>query len=123
MGVLDILLKSDIPAPQQKQFKQKRLSKQLGEDVVFTIRELGYSRVAEIKKLHENDGEMEIGILLAGTLEPDLKNKELLEKFGAVTPAELAKKLLLPGEITDLSRQIEKLSGYRMETLEEVKKK
>jgi hypothetical protein len=31
--------------------------------------------------------------------------------------------MLLPGEIEDLSRTIEKLSGYRTDTIEEIKKK
>ena len=30
------------------------------------------------------------------------------------------KKMLLPGEVEDISRQIEKLSGYRTDTLEEI---
>ena len=39
----------------------------------------------------------------------------------AVKP--LLKRLLLPGEIEDISREIEKLSGYRVVTLKEIKKK
>jgi len=122
-NVLDILLQSEIPAPQTQQLKVKRLSKLAGEDVVVTIRELGYSRVAQIRKLHEDDPEMEVHTLLAGVVEPDLKSKELLAKYSAATPAELVKKLFLPGEIADLSRAVERLSGYLTMTLEEVKKK
>lgn len=121
MGALDILLQAEIPSPQTRQFKQKRLSELFGEDVVFTLKELGFSRVAEIKKLGGEE-ETEIGILLAGVVEPDLKNKDLLAKYNAVTPAELVKKLLLPGEIMEISQQIERLSGYRQKTLEEIKK-
>ena len=62
-------------------------------------------------------------ILLAGVVDPDFKNTALQEKYGAATPAELVEKLLLPGEIEDLAREIEKLSGYRTVTLEEIKKK
>ena len=35
----------------------------------------------------------------------------------------VVEKLLLPGEIEDLSREVEKLSGYRSVTIEQVKKK
>lgn len=119
---LEILLRAEIPQPQEKQFKHKRLSDVCGAEVVFTLRELGFSRVAEIKKLHEGE-EMELRTLLAGVVEPNLKDKELLAKYGALTPAELVKKLLLPGEITDMSREVEKLSGYRVSTIEEIKKK
>ena len=66
---------------------------------------------------------MEVHIVLAGVKAPDFKDKALLSKYGAATPAELVKKLLLPGEITDMSREIEKLSGYRTSTIEEIKKK
>ena len=37
------------------------------------------------------------------------KNKELMDKFKAPTPKELARKLLLPGEITNLYRYFEML--------------
>lgn len=122
-GALDILLRAEVPQPQTKEFKQKRLTKLCGEEVVFTLRELGFSRVAEIKRQHGDDGEMEIHIALAGIADPNLKDKALLDKYGAPTPAELLKKLLLPGEISEFAREVEKLSGYRVATIEEIKKK
>lgn len=121
-NTLDILLNMEIPSPKEKAFKIKRLSALAGEDVVFQLRELTYSHVGQIKRLHSDDDEMSVHVVLAGTVSPDLKNTALAEKYGAVTPAELVKKMLSPGEIEDLSRAIERLSGYRMSTLEEVKK-
>ncbi|HHY52655.1 MAG TPA: hypothetical protein GX499_05350 [Clostridiales bacterium] len=122
MNVVDILLRMDIPQPQTKQYKHKRLSRLAGEDVIFTIQEIPYSRVAEIRRMHGDSEDLDLHIVLAGLKDPDPKNPDLNAKYGAATPAELLKKLLLPGEITDLSRQIEKLSGYRVQTLEEIKK-
>lgn len=113
---LDILLGEDkIEKRQEKQVKVKRLG------VVFTLQSLGYNRVAEIRKL--GDERIPLHILLAGVVDPDFKNSALQEKYGAVTPAELIEKILLPGEIEDLSRTVEKLSGYRSVTIEEIKKK
>jgi hypothetical protein len=113
---LDILLGEDkIEKRQEKQVKVKRLG------VVFTLQSLGYNRVAEIRKL--GDERIPLHILLAGVVDPDFKNAALQEKYGAVTPAELIEKILLPGEIEDLSRMVEKLSGYRSVTIEEIKKK
>lgn len=113
---LDILLGGDkIEKRQEKQVKVKRLG------VVFTLQSLGYNRVAEIRKL--GDERIPLHILLAGVVDPDFKNSALQEKYGAVTPAELIEKILLPGEIEDLSRMVEKLSGYRSVTIEEIKKK
>lgn len=47
------------------------------------------------------------------------KNKDLQKHFGAATPKELVKRLLVAGEISDLKDEIEQLSGY--ETEEDVK--
>jgi hypothetical protein len=65
---------------------------------------------------------MNVHIVLAGVIEPNLKDKALMDKYKAPTPAELIKTMLLPGEIEDLSRAVERLSGYRSTTVEEVKK-
>ena len=86
--------------------------------MVFTLRALPYGRVQEIKRLAE---EADIQILLAGCVEPDLKAAALQKKFQGVTPAETVKAMLLPGEIADLAIAVEKLSGYRRTTIEEVR--
>ena len=44
-----------------------------------------------------------------------------MEKFGGATPADTVKRMLLPGEIADLSAAVERLSGYRRMTISEVK--
>ncbi len=121
--VLELLLNLDPPELPCKQVRLKRLSELCGRDVVFELKALPFSRVAEIKKTHAGDEEMGLHILLGGVTSPNLKDKRLAEKYHAHTPAELLKKLLLPGEIEDLSREIELLSGYRTLTLEDVKKK
>ena len=46
---------------------------------------------------------------------------ELKEKYGGATPAETVKAMLLPGEIEDLSRAVERLCGFRRITIDEVK--
>ena len=118
--VLDLLMGLDKAKLPEKKVKIKRLSKECGEPVVFSLRALPYNRVAEIKEASSEV--MAIDILLAGATAPNLRDKALLEKHHAPTPAELVKSLLLPGEIEDLSREVERLSGYRTATLEEIKK-
>lgn len=120
MDTLDLLLKMDVPNAPEQEVKQLRLSQLASGDVIFKLRGMTYNRVAEITKQHSE--EYNVHIVLAGVVSPDLKSAGLLEKYGAATPADLVKKMLLPGEIEDLSRSIEKLSGYRMDTLAEVKK-
>lgn len=119
-STLERLLAMDIAQPEEKQLKIKRLSAQSGDDVVFTIRELSYNRVSEIQK---QSGDTSVHIVLAGVCDPDFKDKTLMEKYNAVTPAELVKKLLRPGEVEDLSREIQRLSGYLSDTVEDIKKK
>ena len=41
--------------------------------------------------------------------------------YGGATPAETVKAMLLPGEIEDLARAVERLCGYRRATIDEVK--
>lgn len=122
MDTLDLLLKANPMNLPEKKIKLKRLSNECGGDVIFGLRALTYNRAAEIKTAHAG-ADMEVHILLAGVISPDLKSEELKRKFNAATPAEMVKAMLLPGEIEDISREIEKLSGYRVTTLEEIKKK
>jgi hypothetical protein len=56
--------------------------------------------------------QMQTQTLLAGIADPDFKNKELMEKFGATLPADIIRKLFLAGEIADLTAQITELNGY-----------
>ncbi len=122
MDVLDLLLKSDTTKLPEKEYKHKRLSQLAGEPVIFKLKALPYGRADEITSGEVPEGDLNVHIILAGVIEPDLKNKSLQEKYGAATPAELVKKLLLAGEINAIAREIERLSGFRTEVLEEIKK-
>lgn len=119
-NTLDLLLRMDVLEPQTAEYRVKRLSKVCGQDVIFTLRELTYSKVCEIKRMNLDD--LGVHTVLAGVISPDFKNQELLQKYGAATPAELVKKMLRPGEIEDISRAIERLCGYREDVIEEIKK-
>ena len=114
--ILDLLLGKNVVAVNKQlptaQYEVPRLSAAAGKPVVFTL------RVQEMKRLTD---ESDIQILLAGCVEPDLKAPALQEKFKGVTPAETIKALLLPGEIADLSAAVEQLTGYRRNTIREVK--
>ena len=122
MNTLDLLLNMDPPKLPTKEVKLLRLSESCQGDVVFLLQALSYSRVAKIRELSDSEN-MQVQIVLAGVQSPSFKDQGLMEKFHAATPAELVKAILLPGEIEDLSKEIERLSGYRKDTLEELKKK
>ena len=74
---------------------------------------------AAFTPLREMERDVEVHILLAGCGE--LRDEGLRAKFGGATPAETVKAMLLPGEIADLSRAVERLSGYRQNTIREIK--
>ena len=121
-SVLDLLLGEKVVnvakhLPTAK-FEIPRLSEAADASVIFTLQALPYGRVQDISRL-EQDAELQI--LLAGCIDPDLKSTPLQRKFGGITPAETLKAMLLPGEIADLSREVERLSGYRRATIEKVK--
>ena len=122
--LIDLLLKPEVPNVQKKlptaQYKVKRLSQLTGQDVIFELRALPYGKVQEIKDSKSQD--VNVHIVLAGLKDPDIKAGELQTKFGGITPAETLKAMLLPGEIVDLAQAIEKLTGYRGTTIEEIKK-
>lgn len=122
MDTLQLLLAREKELPvQEKEVKIKRLSKEGEEPVIFSLRSLSYNRVGEIKRMGGED--VKLHIILAGVKSPDLKNQELLDHYGVATPLDLLRVMFLPGEIEDLCIEIEKLSGYRMDTVEEIKKK
>ena len=120
--VMELLLKIDPPKAETANVRMKRLSRLAGENVVFELRGLGYNRVAELRELMKPE-DLPIHVILAGVAAPDLKSRTLLEKYHAAAPDELVKKLLNPGEIDDLYRKIQKLSGYLSDNIAEIKKK
>lgn len=97
-------------------YEIKRLSELAGEPVAVELRGLPYDKAQELREV---ETDQEIMILLAGC--PILKDPELKAKFGGVTPAETVKAMLTPGEIADLSRAVERLTGYRQNTIRELK--
>jgi len=121
-SVLDMLLSSTVPNVEKDlptaRYKVDRLSALAGHDVVFTLRALPYGKAHDMERFTQD---ADVNILLAGCVDPNLKDERLQEKFGGATPADVVKKMLLAGEIADLSQAIEKLSGYRRMTISEVK--
>ena len=117
---LDQLLRPEVQSVQDAlptaEYEIKRLSRLCGEPVTVTLKALPYGRTQDLKDMKED---VEIHILLAGCRE--LGDPALQQKFGGATPVENIKAMLLPGEIEDLSRAVERLTGYRMNTIREVK--
>ncbi len=122
VDVIDLLLRPDTPDVQKQrptsQVKLLRLSEAFGEPVVFSLRALSYNAVQDL----QNASDFDVQLVLEGVTAPNLRDPRLLERFQCATPADVVKAMLLPGEISELFRAIERLSGYRRTMLEEVKK-
>jgi len=126
MSLIDKLLQADakkITELPHKKYEIKRLSKVLKTDFILDLSAIGSKRYAEIQKNGVDIGKkgnvrdvdiysMRMLILLDGIKEPDLKDQKLLDHFNAVTPKELIAKLFLSGEIEDVYKEINELSGY-----------
>lgn len=60
-------------------------------------------------------------LMVAGqTISPDFSNAELLKKANCATPVELISKKLLAGEIAELAKQIQVISGFDNEPEEDI---
>lgn len=90
------------------------------ESMQVTIRAISYDDYEDIRrgslilKGNQQDfriGKFNLGLVLAGTVDPDFKDAALLQKAGVATPEDLIKTMLLPGEIEALAQEILKLSG------------
>ena len=121
-GILSLLLEGVLPDVRRerprKQYEVKRLSKVLGQPAVFTLQGLPYGRVHELQRLTED---LECHIVLEGCVEPCFRDPALMAKYQAATPLDVLQAMLLPGEIEDLSRAVERLTGYRQTTIKEIK--
>ena len=122
--LLDMLLSADCPNVArnlpEKKIEVATLSKRLGKKAVFTIRALPYGKVQELRRM--DDRNTSLHIVLQGCVDPDWKAKELLDPAaGIATPLDAIESRLLAGEIADVAMEIERLSGYRMNTIQEVK--
>lgn len=133
MSTVDKLLQLDagkLKMP-EKEIEIERLSKLLGEKIVFKIKAIDGAKYADIQRMavdYDSMGKikdidnfkLQVLTVIEGTIDPNFKNKQLLEHYSCTTPEDLVRKLLLAGEIVDLANEIAALSGFETE-LEDIK--
>lgn len=59
-----------------------------------------------------------LGLIKECCVTPNFKSVDFVKKAGSLTPEDAIKKLLLPGEIVNLSGYIQELSGFDKDTEE-----
>ena len=126
MSILDMLLETDInklQASNTKDYEIKRLSKILGEKFIITCKPLTNEQVAHIGEVSKNNTDSKLyAVLETCRIEGKrFNNKQLMDKFSAVTPIDLLNKLLLPGELFELYNVVNELSGYSRDAVKEIK--
>lgn len=108
---------------EKKEIESRQLTKLIGRDAKMTIQAVDGDHFGALSA-SGLDGEGNIDysmafstnakIVAAGTVNPDLKNEELLKHLGVATPADAAKKIF-KGEVNRISAEITKLSGFEDE--------
>jgi len=134
---LDLLLgvdESKFTRPTAK-VEMNGLTERLGaeETIKWTIQAVDEERYEEIQENavtipKDGKGEPEINydelkrfVILDGVIDPDLRSKALMDKFGVPTPKGVLKKMLLVGEIDRLYQEISDLSGFGEDSVKTVK--
>lgn len=136
VNVLDLLLGADlgeIKLP-TTQMEITRLTELFGAPFIVTCRALSPEKYEEVQDMavavKGKDVDLDVSLLqifavIEGVVDdagkPMLKNKDLMAKFKAKTPKELARVLFLSGEIASLYTEISKLSGFGDNAVKEVK--
>lgn len=136
VNILDLLLGSDVGEIKlpTKQVEVTRLTEVYGKPFVITCKALSPEKYEEVQDMAINvqgkDVDLDVNLLqlfvvIEGVVDdagkPMLKNMELMRKFKASTPKELARKLFLSGEITNIYGEISQLSGFGDDAVKEVK--
>ena len=142
MSVLDVLLahpaRNVQKTPEEKIVDVRRLRTEIpaedgGDPTIvkaeFKVRALTYNEIAQLRNSQDVDAE----VCLAGIVEPDLGSEALARHFEVLGESEhwgdrgiaridLLKGMLLVGEIEELSHIIQRMSGFKKQTIFEVKK-
>ena len=136
VNVLDLLLGSDIGDIKlpTKQVEVPRLTEVFGAPFIITCKALTPEKYEEVQDMAVNvqgkDVDLDVNLLqifvvIEGVVDdagnPMLKNKDLMAKFKAQTPKELARRIFLSGEIANIYGTISELSGYGDNAVTEVK--
>lgn len=134
MNIVDLLLKVDANEVKMPEGEHTMLCRKMHQEFTFPIKAIDPQIMCEIQEraIDLTKGEVnkiDTFKLKAHTIIEGcntFKNKDLMKHFGAPTPIELVKKLLLNGEMDALNNAISELNGVvgikeEEETTEEIK--
>ena len=73
------------------------------------------TKIHKGKRVDFNQALFRETVIINHTLEPNFKDVDFIKRAGCATPGQLLNKVLLAGEIAELSEQISTLSGFDVE--------
>ena len=129
MNAVELLLKMDkgrVTEVPVKDVEVKRLSGIAGQPFFVKLKAVPGNKWNDIAGSidHKDDAanyESSKHLLLAGMADPNLRDKDLQEVYGAASPLDLMEKLFLAGEIMSLAAEVTDLSGFGGDAEDEVK--
>lgn len=115
------MLETTLEIAVSPRFKDKQ-----GKHALWTLRSITEAENEELRKaatkrvkgkngnyLPELDhNEYMVRMLVASVVFPDLKNAELQKSYGVLGAESLVRKMLLPGEYSDLLEKVTEINGY-----------
>lgn len=126
MSILDKLLETDLKKLQNKEkktYEVKRLSEIVGEPFLVTCKPLGHEQVAHVGEISKDETDIRLNTILEGCEVEgrSFSHDVFTSKLGTPSGKEVIEKLLRAGEVWELYRIINKMSGYGSDVVEEVK--
>lgn len=68
-----------------------------------------------------DQNELSCRLIVAGTVIPDFRSKEMCDQYGVIDPFMVPAKMLYSGEFSRLMKEISKISGFENDVEEEAK--
>ena len=120
MNAVELLMKMDkgkVRAIPQKEVEVKRLSGIAGQPFNVKLKAVPGEKWNDIAGTVDSADDAanyksSKHLLLAGMVDPNLKDHDLQEAYGAASPLALMEKLFLAGEIMKLAAEVTDLSGF-----------
>lgn len=114
MQISDFLVKNNVGNVLEKEvIVSDRFVDEEGNHIPFKIRNISPEELADIERLAKGNDTLANAHLVASCcIEPNFKEIELQNHYGVRSAVNLVDKVLLAGEIQNLSTSILKLSGY-----------
>lgn len=114
MKISDFLVKNNVGNVLEKEvIVSDRFVDEEGNHIPFKIRNISPEELADIERLAKGNDTLANSHLVASCcIEPNFKEIELQNHYGVRSAVNLVDKVLLAGEIQNLSTSILKLSGY-----------